>query len=121
MLGVMLIVNIFGVVISYNIQILCALLSRVPAHIVGAYCYRMRVLIIVNTDASCKLLGYLGAARRGVGVVNFVAYAPHYNAGVVAVAPHPAARISFVPLREEAVIVVVVLFKLPHIKAFAVD
>ena len=58
---------------------------------------------------------------RGPLFQHLVAYGPHQDAGVVAVAQHQVGQVALVPLVEETGVVVLRLFTPPHVETLVHD
>ena len=56
-----------------------------------------------------------------MGIVNFIAYAPADNAGVITVTAYPRGNVSINPFGEKACVVVFCLVAFPHIEALRHD
>jgi len=65
--------------------------------------------------------GYLGTARASVALSHFVAYAPHDDAGMVAVAVYHALNIALPPIVKGCVVIIGVLADAPAIKGLIND
>ena len=114
-----LVVEVLGVVVARELDHVGAFLRVLVAHVVGAYRWRGIALGVVFQNVLIKALGDVQTVRVD-GVVYLVSYAPHYNAGVIAVALYPASDVALGVLCEEAVVVEFGLGLLPHVEGFAV-
>ena len=99
-----LVIEVLGVVIPGKLHHIGALLRILVAHVVGAYRRGGIPLGVVLLNVVIQPSGDIQSVGID-GVVYLVSYAPHYHAGMIAVALYPAADIALGMLHEKAVVV----------------
>ncbi|MNB80440.1 hypothetical protein D3C75_272030 [compost metagenome] len=117
----MCIIIFLAVVIPGYLDDVCTFLCILPRHIVRADRYRTVAARVMQQHLILLHPGNLLAPLAGMGIIDFVADAPHDQARTVPVAPDPAGNIPSPPFREKTGVVVRRLAALPHVKRFRND
>ena len=117
----MTVIQILGIIITGNLQIIGNLLSVCPAHIIGAdSAYRIAVFI-VGIDFFTEHFSYFKTPFARMCIQYLISYAPHNNTRSIPVTGYPAFYIFLVMFIEKSCVVKLGLRYLPHIKALTVN
>ena len=107
-----------GVVTAYDVAQITAE-DRVDAHLL-AMCEGRGVVAGIEYEVGLFGSKIIGISRRPL-LEHLVAYAPHEDRGMVAVAEHEVGKVALSPLVEEACVVVLGLAASPHVERLVHD